>query len=305
MILSYFKEENMINLHSKEDRIHSCSEKPFSYYKCIIPDYFKYVPMHWHEEFEINYILDGAAEFICGDEKFVSHKGDIIITQPNVTHSIYPCKNTSQIYDTLVFSSDIFCCSENDRYFKQCIYNLINGSVRLQTHITPEHCYYTEIQMITENIFSCAKGNTPQLDMLMRSEIIRLFWLLQSESQKFIFINKENDIIRNSLLYIYKNFRENITIQQLADYVHLSPSYFMAQFRKSVGISTTKYILHYRINYICKELADTSKNISDIAFDSGFKNLSNFNRQFLKVMGCTPIQYRDSLKNKTRAEFRI
>ena len=44
----------MINLQSKEDRVHSCSEKPFSYYKCIIPDYFKYVPMHWHEEFEIN-----------------------------------------------------------------------------------------------------------------------------------------------------------------------------------------------------------------------------------------------------------
>lgn len=293
----------MINPQSREDRIHSCSEKPFSYYKCIIPDYFGYVPMHWHEEFEINYILEGAAEFICGDEKFISQKGDIIITQPNVTHSIYPYKDTCQIYDTLVFNSDIFCYSENDRYFKQCISHLINGSVRLQSHITPEHCYYTEIQIIAENIFSCAKGNTPQLDMLMRSEILRLFWLLQIDAEEYTVDNRENDIIRSALSYIHKNFRENISIQQLAKYVHLSPSYFMAQFRKSVGISTTEYILHYRINYICKELADTSKNISDIAFDSGFRNLSNFNRQFLKVMGCTPIQYKKKICNKKQYDF--
>lgn len=64
----------MNNMCFKENRIHSSDIKPFSCYECIIPDYFNYVPMHWHNEFEINYIIEGSAEFICADEKFISKK---------------------------------------------------------------------------------------------------------------------------------------------------------------------------------------------------------------------------------------
>lgn len=282
----------MNNFQSKENRIHSSAEKPFSYYKCIIPDYFGYVQMHWHDEFEINYILDGSAEFICGNEKFISKKGDIIITQPNVTHSIYLHENSRLVYDTLVFNSEIFGCSEHDRYMQQCIFPIIKGNLHLKSHITSEYWYYTEISMITENIFSCAKGNTPQLDMLMRSEIIRLFWILETDTENHASDNKEDEIIRTALQYIYNHFQESITIKQLADAVHLSQSYFMAQFRKKVGFSAAEYIIHYRINYACRQLCNTQKNISEIAFDSGFHNISNFNRQFIKIIGCTPMDYK-------------
>lgn len=66
----------------------------------------------------------------------------------------------------------------------------------------------------------------------------------------------------------------------------------MNQFKRCVGLSAFEYISQYRINYACKKIADTPENIADIAFDSGFRNLSNFNRQFLKTVGCTPLAYR-------------
>ncbi|MBQ9956657.1 MAG: AraC family transcriptional regulator [Ruminococcus sp.] len=282
----------MNNLKAREDRVHSSSEKPFSYYKCIIPDFFGYVPMHWHEEFEINYILEGSAEFICGEEKFISQKGDIIITQPDTPHSIYPVNGSRQVYDTVVFSSEMLSFSESDRCYQQCIEPVIKGTAVIPSHITANHCYYNEIRLIIENIFSCAKGDAPHLDMLMRSELLRLIWLLQSEAERNEIPARETDAIRSAILYIQKNFREVITIKQLAEYVHLSPSYFMAQFRASVGFSAIEYISHYRINYICKEIADTKKSISEIAYDSGFRNLSNFNRQFFRIIGSTPTEYR-------------
>jgi AraC-like DNA-binding protein len=287
----------MNSMRSKENRVHSSNTKPFSYYMCVIPEHFSCVPMHWHSEFEINYVLEGSAEFTCEDKKFVSHKGDIIVIQPNVMHSIYPYGNSTQVYDTLVFSADVFGTSETDRYINECIKPLINGSIRVTTHITPQHHYYCSLRTTVENIFSCAKGDSPQLDMLMRSETIRLFWLLETESQSFPIVYESNETIRVALEYISQNFNEKITIKQLADTVHLSQSYFMNQFQKFVGVSTGEYISQFRINQACRMLIDTSKNISEIAFDCGFYNLSNFNRQFHKVTGCSPTQYKKKLKS--------
>lgn len=277
---------------SRENRIHSSEIRPYSYYKCIIPDHFNCVPMHWHNEFEMNYIREGSAEFICGEEKFTSAAGDIIITQPNVMHSVYPCPDTRQIYDTLVFSHAVFGGADSDRYFRECIRPLINGNMRIQAHITPEHHYYSELKKITENIFACAKGDTPQLDMLLRSELSRLFWLLETESETDTEIGDSGESIRPALEYIAEHFNEKITIKHLACAVHLSESYFMYQFQKHIGFSAMEYISHLRISKACRELIRTQKTILEIAMDCGFRNISNFNRQFRRIVGCSPTEYR-------------
>lgn len=296
----------MKNMDSKENRIHSSGIKPFSYYNCVIPDHFNCVPMHWHSEFEINYIREGSAEFICGEEKFTSAKGDIIITLPNVLHSIYPCPNARQAYDTLVFSHEIFGGSDSDRFISECIRPLINGSMRLQIHITPKHHYYPELEMTAENIFSCAKGDSPRLDMLMRSEIIKLFWLLETEAETDPEFCESGSIIRPALEYIAEHFNEKITVRQLAASVHMSESYFMNRFRKHVGLSAIEYISHFRIDKACKALIGTKKSVLEIAFECGFSNISNFNMQFRKITGCSPTEYRsrsDSLHNTSRFNY--
>lgn len=280
----------MNRISSKENRVHSSGEKPYSYYECSIPDGFACVPMHWHSEFELNYIREGSAEFICGEEKFNSSKGDIVITQPNILHSIYPCENTRQVYDTLVFSSELFGGSEQDRYFAECIRPLINGSMRLPVRITSGHHYYAELSLSAENIFSCARGDSPQLDMLLRSEIMRFFWLLETEA-KAVTVHADS-VIRPALEYIAEHYSECITISRLAAAVHLSESYFMNRFKEYVGLSAIEYISHFRIEKACKELAGSKKSVMEIAFECGFSNLSNFNRQFRRIAGCSPTEYR-------------
>jgi AraC-like DNA-binding protein len=251
--------------------------------------------MHWHNEFEINYILEGCSEFICGEEKFTAHSGDIIIAQPNVLHSIYPTDDAGQVYDTLVFSPDIFGSSETDRCYSECIRPLVNGSMRVTVHITPAHPHYAELQRITETIFHCAKGDSPQLDLLLRSELFRFLWFLEEDAQLRTETPEANEIIRPALEYIAENYNTQITIKQLADTVHLSQSYFMNQFQRYVGVSAALYISHFRINKACQALTGTKKTISEIAFDCGFHNLSNFNRQFLRIVGCPPREYRKKL----------
>lgn len=280
---------------SEEKRRHSSRLVPFSYYKCLIPDYFASVPLHWHGEFEINLVVSGCAEFICGDSRFVSGEGDIIVIPPNMLHAISPNGNNSQLYDTIVFSPEMLGASDNDRCAAECIIPLSNGGLRVNTRITSGHTYYGELKTTAENIFSCAKGNTPQLDMLLKSELLRFFWLLR-ESGDIVRTSgnavSRSEIIRPAIEYMNENFSENITIEQLAETAHLSRSYFMRRFKEAAGEGAIEYLSRLRIKRACGLLCLTDKTSAEIALECGFRNISNFNRQFRSIVGCTPKEYR-------------
>ncbi|MCM1061753.1 MAG: helix-turn-helix domain-containing protein [Eubacterium sp.] len=279
----------------EEKKQHSSKLVPFSYYISLIPDYFASVPLHWHSELEINYIISGCAEFICGDNRFLSSEGDIIIIPSNMLHAIYPHENSRQLYDTVVFSAEMLGASENDRCSAECIKPLVNGMCKINTHITKEHIYYAELKTTAQNILSCAKGNTPQLDMLMKSELLRLFWLLEESGDISAAcentLNKSK-IARSAIEYMNENFSESITVDRLAEIAHVSKSYFMLRFKEAAGVGAIEYLSQIRINKVCELLAQTDKAAAEIAFECGFRNLSNFNRQFKSIMGCTPKEYR-------------
>ncbi len=280
---------------SEEKKQHSSQLVPFSYYKSLIPDYFANVPLHWHGEFEVNLVIEGCAEFICGDNKFISHEGDIIIIPPNMLHAVYPHQNHRQLYDTIVFSHEMLGTAENNRCAAKCLKPLACGDFELNNLITKEHSRYDEIRTAVETIFSCAKGNTPLLDMLMKSELLRLFWLLETNGD--ISLTAPNathriEVIRPAIAYMNENFFENITIEQLAETVCLSKSYFMRRFREAAGVGAIEYLSQLRIKKACEILSQTDKTAAETAFACGFRNLSNFNRLFRKIAGCTPKEYR-------------
>lgn len=280
---------------SEEKKQHSSQLVPFSYYKCFIPDYFASVPLHWHSEFEINFIISGCAEFICGDKKFISSEGDIIFVPPNMLHAVYPHEDHRQRYDTVVFSPEMLGLSENDRCAAECLRPVANGRAEINTRITREHIYYSELKTTVQNIFSCARGNTPQLDMLMKSELLRLFWLLGESGDIFYAADNtvsRSEMIRPAIEYMNENFSEAVTVDMLAEAAHLSKSYFMRRFKEAAGVGTIEYLSQLRIKKACEILSETDKTAAETAFECGFRNLSNFNRRFRKTVGCTPKEYR-------------
>lgn len=288
-----------MNKSSEEKRQHSSQLIPYSYYKCRIPEYFASVPLHWHGEFEINYILSGCGEFLCADEHFIAHSGDIVILPPNIIHSIRLHEAHSMRYDTIVFSPELLGSSDNDRCACEFIRPLVSGTLGMIYHLTKDHPYYTELVITVENIFSCAKGNSPQLDMLMRSELLRLLWLMENNGD--IFRKAETDTrsetLRPVLQYIKESFREELSVEMLAKQAHLSPSYFMGLFKRTAGMSAIEYINHMRIKAACDILLSSEKTIAETAYECGFRNLSNFNKQFRRIAGCTPAEYRQLNRN--------
>ncbi len=280
---------------TEEKRQHSTPLIPYSFYEVRIPETVNNVPMHWHNEFELNRVVRGTGEFICGDNHFTATEGDIILFPPNVLHAAYPQENGDLYYQVIVFHTSMLGATNNDRSTMECIRPIINGTTQITAPICPKSENYTAFKAATDQIFSCVSGNLPQLDLLMKSELLRFFWLLNQTNN----VSAHNtpsisytELVRPALEYMMKNFHENISIDYLADLVHLSKSYFMSCFKKAVGIGAIEHLTHLRINAACDALADTNKIISEIAFTCGYNNLSNFNRQFKQIMGCSPKEYR-------------
>ena len=285
----------MPNRETEEKRQHSTSFIPYSYYECRIPEYFMNVPMHWHNEFEINCILYGKGEFICGDNKFIVTEGDILILPPNMLHAAYPFENNDLVYDALVFHPAMLGVGSNDRCTTECIRPVMNGTIKINLPIRSTLNNYSELKSTVERIFSYAHGNRSQLDLLLKSELLRLFWLIENDENNICRRAADisySEIVRPALEFMMKNFQEDISIEQLAELVHLSKSYFMGCFKKAVGVGAIEHLTQLRINAACEALSNTDTLISDIAFNCGYSNLSNFNRQFKKIVGCSPNEYK-------------
>ena len=283
------------NRETEEKRQHSTPLIPYSSYEVRIPEALNNVTMHWHNEFEINRILRGAGEFICGDNHFTAREGDLLLFPPNMLHAAYPCENCELIYQAFVFHSSMLGANSNDRCTIECIRPIMNGSQPVIGHIHPESIHYEQLKDTADKIFICIAGNQPQLDLLLKSELLRFFWILnQTSTQNYqdTASISYSELVRPALEYMAENFHETISIDQLADLVHLSKSYFMNCFKRAVGIGAIEHLTHLRINAACDALADTGKMVSEIAFTCGYSNLSNFNRQFKQIMGCSPKEYR-------------
>ena len=115
----------MQSREKEEKRQHSTAAIPYSFYECRIPECFMNVPMHWHKEFEINCILQGEGEFICGDDRFVAKEGSLLILPPNMLHAAYPCQNHALVYHALVFHPIMLGVNSNDRSTTECIRPII------------------------------------------------------------------------------------------------------------------------------------------------------------------------------------
>lgn len=91
--------------------------------------------------------------------------------------------------------------------------------------------------------------------------------------------------------YIFKNFNTKITLEEVADIAHMHATAFSRLFKQVNGKTFSRYLSEIRIGYACKMLLEGKNNISSICYESGFQNISNFNRQFKIIKDCTPSQY--------------
>ena len=100
--------------------------------------------------------------------------------------------------------------------------------------------------------------------------------------------NTTQDIVQ---AYIFKNFKKVITLDEVAHVAHMNATAFSRFFKRVNRKTFSRYLAEIRIGYACRLLLEKKHNISSICYESGFNNISNFNRQFKLIMNCSPTEY--------------
>ncbi len=254
--------------------------------------------LHWHNEFEINFIRDGVAYCRIGTQTYELHKGDIIIKVPGILHDTHIQDGGFVYYDTLIFRAELLGIGEYERSYIEIFGRLINQKDAVQNPIRPTDIDYDRISSLLDDAITAAKQDSPLSDLLLKSRLTELFYELVKggyivKNEFSAKLDADMEILQPVLKYIADNYTSDIKIAELAKLAARSETAFMALFKKVMGVTAIEYITHLRINASCEMLRYTDQKIIDIAQNCGYYNLSNYNRIFRKKIGVTPKEFRN------------
>ncbi len=129
-----------------------------------------------------------------------------------------------------------------------------------------------------------------------KDDVIRLFQQISSDLEKHCMLpakEKSLDKMQKGLSYIDANYTDtNFYVGQAAEFCALSPNNFSQQFKHQFGISPVKYLTSIRIERAKKLLVETQLPVNEVAAQSGFSDISSFQRNFKNSVSVTPTQYR-------------
>ena len=95
-------------------------------------------------------------------------------------------------------------------------------------------------------------------------------------------------------------FDKNITLAEVAKLTNMTAVSFSRFFKTRTGMTFIDSVTEMRMGHACRMLIDTTQSVAEIAYNTGFNNISNFNRIFKKKKGCTPKEFRENYSYVSR-----
>ena len=252
-------------------------------------------PLHRHREFELNFIEHGAGvRRIVGDSIETVGEYDLaLIGAENLEHvwENGTCQSPDIREITIQFSPDFL----GDKILEKNQFDSIRKMLKAAEHglsfpldSIMRVYHYLDTFASEQDHFQQFLKFMSILNELSKGE----YKILASSSFAHSSRNQESRRVTKVKQYINDHYAEDLRLENMAALVGMSPSAFSRFFKMRTGKSLSDYILDIRLGYAARMLVDSTKNISEICYESGFNNLSNFNRIFKSKRGSTPRDFR-------------
>lgn len=281
--------------NTQEIKTHGLADFPFNIYLCSIPLDFSLVPAHWHNDMEIIYVKKGTGRINVDLTPIIANQGDIVVVPPGQLHSIEQFEEQSMEYENIIFQLNMLMAVQGDTCTEKFFQPLLQRQIGIRNHYTPDSSVYPVLSECLNNMDNICKNFSPGYELAIKGQLFTFFHSLFSFTRESLpsHQNKSLDRLKDILKYVETNYDEKISIADAAGICGFSQSHFMKFFKNNMAVSFTDYLNNYRLTMAARLLVSSSDAIVNIAAETGFDNLSYFNRLFKRKYGCTPTAFRN------------
>ena len=243
-------------------------------------------PSHFHEYYVIGIIENGRRTMLCNDTRYDIAAGDILLLNPNDTHS---------------------CVQSDNGIFNYCAFNI---QLDVMNNYVKEITGKDDCVRFTQNVIRDTElfGSLRSLHKILTSgnndfekeEILYFAFSQMIEEYGGIYDNEEmkyNSDVEKICGYINTHFAKRITLDELCKISALSKSTLIRSFTKAKGITPYRYLENIRLAE-AKKLLEGGELPIDAAIQTGFSDQSHFTNFFKEYIGLSPKQYRDIFRQE-------
>jgi AraC-like DNA-binding protein len=260
-------------------------------------DKFGYdAPYHYHPEFELTYIIKGHGKRYVGSRLDEFDTGDLVLMGPNLPHCWKletPVEESEGAGAVVIqFAADFL----GDAFFHRDELQHINlmlkkSSVGICFKGKARERVNKKILKLTEenDHFKILMG---MLDILQDLAVSKEYQLLNEQKEAEEQQAYDQERINPVFAYLVENFRNQVSLDEVASVANMTPNAFCKFFKRITRKTFMETVITYRLNYAIQQLVQTDYPISQVAFESGFGDVSHFYKTFKQKMKMSPLSYR-------------
>lgn len=260
-------------------------------------------PLHIHDDYELNFIQNGRGlQRIVGDSiETIDDLELVLIAKSNLEHTWRQADcHAEDIYEiTMQFIPGLFpqnLLNKNQfkpirkllersqhglAFSRDCILR-VYGLIQNMLH---SHDSFVQLLHFTNLLYVLAQDEASR--ELANSSFAKTDGHFDSRR------------VQKVVAYMQEHYMEDVTLEAVASLVGMTTNSFSRFFRQRTGEAFSTYLIKLRLGYAVRMLVDTTRTISEIAYQTGFNNMSNFNRLFKKYKKMSPHDFRNAYyKNK-------
>ena len=258
-----------------------------------------FVPPHWHKQVEVLYVKKGIIHVTVNDQPLILREGDILIINGGDIHQYSASPKTERlilIFDPALFQ-DLSSLTKRRQNLKAQIAKIEPLSHQWNSELV-EH-----ISNLLDRLYKEYQEKDEGYDYVVNAKMFELLAIIYRElpqkeqqvvpSKQLTYTDKDDILekLNDIFTYIELQYKNPITLEDVAEHIGFSPFYLTKFFKKNTGTTVVTFLNHYRISKAKWLLANEKLPITEIAYEAGFQSLKTFYRLFKNEVGMSPLQY--------------